>query len=307
VPKRIAVAQVPKSIATIAVAVALLFLGGCGDQATSGRLTVVAAENFWGSIASQLAGPRATVRSIIVNPAQDPHSYEPLPTDARVFASARLAIVNGIGYDPWASQLLAANPVSGRIALNVGELFGLHDGDNPHRWYDPAEVIRVAATITADLKRLDPRNAAYYERRLATFDGRSLQPYQTLIAQIRSRYAGVPVGASESIFAPLAPTLGLRLLTPSSFMDAISEGSELTAQDILATERQISAHEIKVWIYNSQNATPEITRLNSLARAHGIPIATVTETLQPATDSFEQWQVAQLQAIERALCAATGR
>ncbi len=90
-------------------------------------------------------------------------------------------------------------------------------------------------------------------------------------------------------------------------MNAISEGTEVTAQDILTSERQITAHRIKVWVYNSQNATPEIQRLNSLARANRIPIATVTETLSPATDSFEQWQVAQLRGLERALHAATGR
>jgi zinc/manganese transport system substrate-binding protein len=62
-----------------------------------------------------------------------------------------------------------------------------------------------------------------------------------------------------------------------------------------------------VWIYNSQNATPQIQRLNALARANHIPIATVTETLSPATASFEQWQVSQLDGIERALHEATGR
>ena len=42
-----------------------------------GGVRVVAAENFWGSIARQIGGAHATVQSIIVNPAQDPHSYEP--------------------------------------------------------------------------------------------------------------------------------------------------------------------------------------------------------------------------------------
>ena len=50
------------------------------------------------------------VRSIIVNPDTDPHSYEPTAEDARTMAGAQLAIVNGVGYDDWASKLLAANP-----------------------------------------------------------------------------------------------------------------------------------------------------------------------------------------------------
>src|SRR5438105_849384 len=137
-------------------------LAGCaGTAGGSGRgIRVVAAENFWGAVASQLAGTRASVQSIIVNPAQDPHSYEPTAADARTMATARLAIVNGIGYDPWAPRLLAANPVSGRVTLNVGGLLHLKDGDNPHRWYDPANVEAVANAITADLSRLDPKDAS---------------------------------------------------------------------------------------------------------------------------------------------------
>jgi zinc/manganese transport system substrate-binding protein len=268
---------------------------------------VVAAENFWGSLARQLGGSHASVRSLIVNPAQDPHSYEPGAGDARTMATAQLAIVNGVGYDPWAPKLLSANPVDGRLTLTVGSLFGLREGDNPHRWYDPAEVQRTASAITADLQRLDPRHRTYFAERLRLFQTRGLATYHRLIDQIRTRYAGVPVGASESIFALLSPALGLRLITPPSFMRAISEGTEVTASDVSTTERQVDDRQIKVWVDNAQNVTPEIERLNALARRRGIPIATVTETLSPATDSFQQWQVTQLAGLRAALHRATGR
>jgi zinc/manganese transport system substrate-binding protein len=291
------------------VIAAVLLLAGCGSQIAGrpGTVRVVAAENFWGSVARQIGGAHAQVTSIIVNPAQDPHSYEPTTVDGRTMATAQLAIVNGVGYDPWAPKLLAANPVDGRVTLTVGSLFGLKDGDNPHRWYDPAEVLTVAHTIAADLGRLDPGHRAYFAARLTRFDSQGLTAYHALIAQIRSRYAGVPVGASESIFALLAPSLGLELITPPSFMKAISEGTEVTARDTIATQRQITDHQIKVWVYNSQNVTPQIQHLNALARAAHIPIATVTETLSPATDSFQQWQVAQLTRLAAALHQATGR
>jgi zinc/manganese transport system substrate-binding protein len=270
-------------------------------------VAVVAAENFWGSIATQLAGTRGQVKSIIVDPADDPHSYQPNASDARTLVTAQLAIVNGVGYDPWASQLLRANPVPGRIVLDVGKRFGLATGDNPHRWYSPADVGAIAAQITADLKRLDPEHAAYYAQQAATFQRDGLADYHALIAAIRRQYAGVAVGASESIFALQAPALGLRLITPTGFMKATSEGTDVSAQDAITAERQITQGEIKVWIYNSQNATPEIQRLNALARAHGIPIATVTETLTPTRESFEQWQSGQLQRLAAALHEATGR
>jgi zinc/manganese transport system substrate-binding protein len=292
----------------MALALVLLLAGcdGVSNASTTG-VSVVAAENFWGSIAKQIAGNKADVQSIITNPAQDPHSYEPTASDARAMAMSQFAIVNGVGYDPWAPKLLDANPDGARIVLTVGNLFGLHDGDNPHRWYDPAEVEAVANRIAADLEKLDPKHAAYYARQLKAFDTNDLASYHALIAQIKARYAGTAVGASESIFALQAPALGLNLITPASFMKAVSEGTEVSAQDTITAQRQITSHEIKVWIYNSQNETPEIQQLGTLARGNRIPIATVTETLSPQTDTFEQWQVAQLEGIERALHEATGR
>jgi len=305
-----AVAAVAAAVAAVALAVAS---GGCSATASDasttsgGGVRIVAAENFWGSIASQLAGDRGSVKSIIVDPAEDPHSYEPTAAEARTLATAQLAIVNGVDYDPWVGKLLAANPTNGRIVIDVGDLFGLRTGDNPHRWYDPHDVDTVANTITADLKQLDPKHAGYYGARRASFENNKLADYHRLIENIRSRYAGTPVGASESIFALLAPSLGLRLLTPATFMKAISEGTEVTAGDTLTTQRQITSHQIKVWVYNSQNLTPQIQSLNALATRNRIPIATVTETLSPQTATFEQWQVIQLRRLEQALHEATGR
>jgi zinc/manganese transport system substrate-binding protein len=306
-------ATVPRSVTRLVLLPALLAatLAGCGGATAatgaSGSITIVAVENFWGSIARQVAGTKANVQSIITNPAQDPHTYAPTPADARALATSQLVIANGIGYDPWVPRLLAANPASGRVVVTVGSLLRLHVGDNPHRWYSPADVTAVATAIASELGKLDPTDRAYFESRLGQFLTTGLRPYNALIASIRARYSGVPVGASESIFALQAPALGLNLMTPDGFMKAISEGTDANAQDTATTERQIASHQIKVWIYNSQNATPEIARLNALARAQGIPIATITETLSPPQDSFEHWQVAQLERIQQALHQATGR
>ena len=278
-----------------------------GAEGANGRLQVVAAENFWGSIAVQLGGDRTEVSSIIVNPSTDPHSYEPSARDARTIAGAKLAIVNGIGYDNWAPKLLAASPLAGRKVLNVGDLLGLKEGDNPHQWYSPASVQRVIAQIVADYDRLDPAGAAYYAQRERTVETVDLAKYDKLRREIRERYAGTPVGYSESIFRPLGEDLHLRLLTPYSFAKAVAEGTDVTAEDKEAVDRQAKDRQIEVWVFNGQNVTPDVQRVNELAKAAGIPIATVTETLDPAGDTLEQWQVAELEGLLKALEEATGR
>ncbi len=278
-----------------------------GGGGGSGKLDVVAAENFWGSIAQQLGGDRVRVTSIIDNPATDPHSYEPTAVDARTMASSQMAIVNGVGYDGWASQLLAASPDSGRVVLNVGSLVGVPTDGNPHRWYFPSDVYAVAAQITRDYQRLDPTHAAYYTTQKHRFEAVALAEYNQLRKQIRSRYAGVPVGYSESIFQGLGQSLGLKLLTPYSFAKAIAEGTDPTPQDVATVDRQLTDHLIKVWVFNSQNSTPDIVRLTNLAHQNSIPVTTITETMSPAGASFQQWQVAELRSLAAALAKATGR
>jgi zinc/manganese transport system substrate-binding protein len=294
---------------------ALLSIGGvvagCGGASANPNrgtpvLQVVAAENFWGSIAQQLGGSKVAVRSIIVNPDTDPHDYQPTASDARTMAGAKLAIVNGIGYDTWASKLVAANPVSGRSLLDVGDLLGLKAGDNPHQWYSPASVQRVIDGIVADYDKLDPADKAFFAAQKKHFETVTLETYNSLRAQIRKRFAGVPVGYSESIFQPLGADLHLKLLTPYSFAKAVAEGREVSAGDRQTVDRQAQDRLIKVWVYNSQNETPDIQRINAICRTRHIPVATVTETLSPASLSFEQWQVAELRGLLAALHQATG-
>jgi zinc/manganese transport system substrate-binding protein len=218
-----------------------------------------------------------------------------------LFAGADLAIVNGIGYDHWASQLVDANPVSGRVVVNAGTVLGLGDGANPHQWYSPASVNRMIGAISDAYTKLDPKDAAYFAARRQHFERVSLARYDALRSTIARRFAGTPVGYSESIFEPLGRSLGLRLMTPPSFAKAVAEGTEVSARDEETVETQARRHEIAVWVYNSQNETPDVQRVNAICRAEGIPIVTVTETLAPASATFEQWQAAELRRLLQAL------
>jgi zinc/manganese transport system substrate-binding protein len=281
--------------------------GSGGGSSRAAPIRVVAMENFWGSIAAQLGGSHAKVTSLISNPDTDPHDYEPTAADARTVATAQYAIVNGIGYDAWADKLLAADPADGRTELEVGDVVGIKPGGNPHRWYSPTDVHRVIERITADYEKTDPADAGYFERRKSAFEHTALGPYDQAVAAIKATYAGTPIGASESIVSPLADGLGLRTLTPGTFLTAISEGSDPTAHDTSEIDRQIKDHRIKVYVYNSQNSTPDVRRQVEEAKAAGIPVATVTETLTPAGATFQQWQTRQLKGLAAALAKAAGK
>ncbi|HEX4223854.1 MAG TPA: zinc ABC transporter substrate-binding protein [Pseudonocardiaceae bacterium] len=306
----------PTAVAAIATAAVALTVAGCATTApanasnSSGggtKINVVAAENFWGSIASQLGGDHATVTSIITNPDTDPHDYDATPADGRTIAGAQFVIVNGVGYDPWAPKLLAGNANPNRTVLTVGQLVGIPDGGNPHRWYSPTNVHQVIEQIAADYAKIDPADAGYFQQRKETFENQTLSQYNQLISTIKSRYAGTPIGASESIVSPLAEGLGLNLITPETFLDAISEGSDPTAADKATIDSQIRTKQIKIYVYNSQNSTPDVQTQVNEAKAAGIPVTTVTETLAPAGATFQDWQVKELQGVQQALAQATGK
>lgn len=281
---------------------ALLMASACAASAgASGSVVqVVAGENFWGGIASQLGGTHARVQSVVTDPNADPHEYESSTNDARAVADANLVILNGAGYDSWGQKLLAASPNQSRKVLNVADLLRKKTGDNPHFWYDPDYVIQVADQITVDYKSIDSTDASYFDQQRTAFTT-ALQPYVRRLAEIKQRFAGVPVGSTETVFAYMADYLGLDVISPPEFMQAVSEGNDPPAASVVTFQDQIGRKSIKVLVYNEQTATAVTTNLKMAATRQSIPVVGVSETLQPATASFQKWQDSQLLALENAL------
>jgi zinc/manganese transport system substrate-binding protein len=286
----------------------LLLAAACGgpsvSSGSSGTINVVAGENFWGSIALQLGGTKVNVQTVVTDPNTDPHEYESSANDARAFAEATLVILNGAGYDDWGKRLLAANQAANRQVLNVADLLGMKVGDNPHFWYNPDYVVKVADSITAHYKSIDSAGASYYEQRRAEF-ATALRPYSDEIATIKQKYSGTRVGATESIFVYMAAALGLNLTTPVEFMNAVAEGNDPPASAVVEFQNQISANQIKVLVYNVQTSTAVTTNIKALAASRHVPSVGVSETLQPEHMTFQDWQLKQLKSLEAALASAT--
>ncbi|GAC1645562.1 MAG: hypothetical protein NVS4B8_17130 [Herpetosiphon sp.] len=270
------------------------------SQPTGKLLQVVASENFWGSIASQLGGTHVSVTSIVSDPNVDPHEYESNTNDARAFAQSDYVILNGAGYDNWGQKLLNANPSTKRKLLTIATLLAKKEGDNPHFWYNPASVDQVADQITADYKALDPANAVYFTQQRTAF-AEALKPYHDYVTAIKTTYARQKVGSTESIFVYLAQALGLELISPPEFMQAVAEGNDPPVASVAEFQQQIKQRQITVLVYNTQASTAVTTNLKQLATANNIPIVGIAETLQPPNATFQDWQTGQLAALQKAL------
>jgi zinc/manganese transport system substrate-binding protein len=237
---------------------------------------------------------------VVTDPNADPHSYESSTNDARAFANADVVVLNGAGYDDWGKRLLDANPSQNRQVLNVADLLGKKSGDNPHFWYDPGSIGKVADKFAAMYSAQDPGDSGYFSQRRSAFEA-ALTPYRTRIAEIKQKYAGVPIGSTESIFVYTAQALGLDLVSPPEFMQAVSEGNDPAAASFSVFQDQVTHKKIKLLVYNVQTSTLVTTDVKTLAGQSGIKVVGVSETMQPLNTTFQDWHLAQLTQLESAL------
>lgn len=269
---------------------------------SSHKIQVVAAENFWGSLVSQIGGNKVHVLSIVTDPNADPHEYESNASDARAISTANYVIVNGVGYDTWATKLLSASPNSKRVVLNVGNLVGKQDGDNPHLWYNPTYINTAIAKMEQNLIAIDPSDKAYFQAQYKMLQN-NLSPYQNQIASIKHQFGGTKVASTESIFVYLANAAGLDLVSPPAFIDAVAEGNDPPTSSVVQFQQQLQSGQVKALVYNEQTVTPLADSIKQMAATQNIPIVGVTETIQPPDTSFEVWMNAELLQLENALNA----
>jgi zinc/manganese transport system substrate-binding protein len=279
----------------------------CNSSGPAGKIPVVAAENFWGSLVSQLGGSHATVLSIVSDPNADPHEYESNSADAQAVANACLVVVNGDGYDQWALSLVSASGNTRQTVLNVQELLGLQTGVNPHFWYSPYYVNTTVNAMFRDLVAIDPGDKAYFAQQYASLNA-SLATYNARIQEIASQFAGTKVAATEDIFVYLANASRLDLISPPQFMEAVAEGNDPPAQSVAQFQQILQNKSAAILVYNEQTVTPLTENIKSLASSNDIPLVGVTETIQPPDVTFQAWMNSELLNIQNALNAnALGR
>ncbi|MFI5042835.1 MAG: metal ABC transporter solute-binding protein, Zn/Mn family [Acidimicrobiales bacterium] len=290
-----------------ALAAGAIGLGACGVGATGtpsagegGRVSVVAAENFYGNIAQQIGGTHVNVTSVLSDPNADPHLFQANTTTAAEVAEAEVVIENGVHYDDWMDRMIAASPNPARRVVRMADVLGVSGADaNPHLWYDVPRLPQIASAIADALSAADPAHEASYRAGAAAFVA-SLEPLDDAVAGIKSKYGGTKVAYTEPVPGYLLEAAGLINETPEGFSKAIEEGTDPTPQSVAETNALLTGKQVRVLLYNAQAASPTTDQLRQLAGENGIPVVPVTETL-PSGTSFQAWQLGQVQALEAAL------
>ena len=265
------------------------------------KVTIVAGENEYGNVASQIGGPFVSVYSVDSNPNTDPHTYEATPSVAQEIAGSNLLIENGVGYDTFMGTLASASPSPNRRVINVQHLLHLPDSTaNPHLWYDPKTMPAVARAMASDLAALDPAHASTFRANEVKFVD-SLHPWLKAIATFKAKYGGTPAATTEPVADYLLSAMGIKNLTPWQFQADIMNGTDPTPQDVSLERGFFTKHRVKVFCYNQQVTDPLTDSIRQTALQAGVPVVGVYETMPVPGYDYQSWMMAELNAIERAV------
>jgi len=298
-------------IAAIGAAAALaVTVAGCGNSATSANtsnntavISVIGAENEYANVLGQIGGRYVQASAILDNPNTDPHTFEASPSVAQKVSAAQLIVQNGVGYDSWISRMESASPNPQRKVIVVQHLLGLPDSTpNPHLWYDPATMPKVAKAMAADLSAIQPAHAAYFQANLQAFD-RSLTPWLDAIAQFKAKYPNTKVATTEPVADYLLSAMGAKNLTPFTFQADIMNGVEPSPQDIALENSFFTQHKVKAFAYNQQVISALTTLIRQAALKAGVPVVGVYETMPTPGYNYQSWMLAEVEALQKAVAS----
>lgn len=282
----------------------MMLFAGCGSTSTPaspGTIAVVAAENEYGNVAAQIGGKDVSVTSIESNPNTDPHTYEVSPSVAQEIGSAGVVIQNGIGYDAYMTKIESASNNPARKLISVQHLLGLPDGTpNPHLWYDPTTMPKVADALAADFASLKPADDSYFKANALMFIA-SLHPWMQALADFKAKYAATPVATTEPVADYMLQAAGADNLTPFRFQLNVMNGVDPSPQDVSLQTSLFTQHKVKVLVYNLQVTDTLTQSFITAARSAGVPVVGVYETMPTPGFNYQSWMLAEVNALQKAV------
>lgn len=302
----------PANRRALASFIAATLLAGMGltttEVSAAGRAPIrstpviqaVGAENEYANVIQQVGGAYVHAVGIMTNPNIDPHTFEASPVDAQLVGEARLIVQNGLGYDTFMNRLEKASPNPKRVVITASVVMGMSTPTkNPHIFYQPGAMAKVAARIAATLTRMQPGHRQYFRDHLRAFD-RALRPWNQAIRKLRQAYRNATVAVTEPVADYLLNAAGLRTLTPWAFQAAVMNGTDPSPQAAQAERNLLFEHKVRVFVYNQQAVDSTTQTLLNLAKRERIPVVGVYETMPPK-HSYQTWMLDETLNLYRAL------
>jgi zinc/manganese transport system substrate-binding protein len=292
-------------MAAVIATVAAAWSGGAVAAPGGGKIVAVGAESEYADVIGQVGGKYVQASAIMSNPNTDPHTFEASIAVAREVRAAQLVVQNGVGYDAFMDTIESAAPSSGRTVVDVQQLLKLPDSTpNPHLWYDPATMPKVADAVAAGLSAIQPSHKAYFEANAAAFKD-SLGKLTAAVASFKAAYAGVPVATTEPVADYLLTAAGADNLTPWTFQADIMNGVDPSPQNAALQRALFTEHKVKAFLYNEQVTDTLTQSFITLAEQNHIPVVGVYETMPVPGYDYQTWMQAEVQDLRKAIADRT--
>lgn len=259
-----------KILALAALAVCRLLLSP--GHATE-PVPVVASFSILGDLVRVVGGERVHVTTL-VGPNADTHSFEPKPADARAILKARLFVINGLSFEPWAEKLAKSAAYQGAIVVasrgvkprqmeEAGDGHG-HPEADPHAWQNPENGVLYVKNIAAGLSKVDPAGASAYQANAARY----AQALQDFDAQAKAQFAALPeakrkVITSHDAFGYFAAHYQIKFLAP----EGINADTTPSAKHVAELIRQMKREKIRAVFVENMSSPKLMAQLSKDAGA----------------------------------------
>ena len=180
------------TVTSAAACVLALLLAPADAAGTEPRPLAVATISILADFVRAVAGDRLEVVSI-VHVGGDPHTYEPVPSDARRIADADFVVRNGLGLERWLDRLVATGARARVVTATEGltavlQRDGAYRGHpDPHLWMDPLHAATYVRNIEAALAERYPQHATEFAERAERY----VERLAALDREIAGELAGI--------------------------------------------------------------------------------------------------------------------
>ena len=274
---------------------ALALLGSyLAVQAPPGRaqpvLTVTTTIGLFADFARQVGGSRVEVLQLLGD-GVDPHGYQMTPGDLVNINRSQVLLYNGLGFEPFLSQVLqAVAPAVTRVALAEGlPTLTVDSVPDPHLWLDPQLAQRYVERIRDVLSAQDPEGAEEYRANAERY----LAELQALDQEIAALVAQIPpeqrkLLTTHNAFAYFARRYGFEVI--GAVLSA--EAHEPSPSELIALIRQARTAGVRALFVEPQFDTRQAAQLVEQANLRVVPL--YSDALPP--DGSIQGYIAMMRA-----------
>ena len=106
---------------------------------------------------------------------------------------------------------------------------------------------------------------------------------------VKAAHAGARIAVTEPVPLYLTDAAGLVDATPPEFSEAVEEDADPPAAVVARTLEEFTADPVRALLVNAQTRTPVTDQVEKAARAAGVPVVEVGETLPAGTTDYVEW------------------